>query len=152
MLFKHVSLRSSDTPNSAETFTPNNSENNRSWRQWRSSVYELAPRIKDIKDQTLYKIDRQQRYPNLDPILSGTVMPHCNRNSTRIQRRARQAGIKTRIGNHSMRATGITDYLKSDGTLEHAQTMAAHSSPRTTKLYDRRNDETALDEYEKVRI
>jgi hypothetical protein len=65
---------------------------------------------------------------------------------------ARQAGIKTRIGNHSMRATGITDYLKSDGTLEHAQTMAAHSSPRTTKLYDRRNDETALDEYEKVRI
>jgi site-specific recombinase XerD len=69
-----------------------------------------------------------------------------------IQRRARQAGIKTRIGNHSMRATGITDYLKSDGTLEHAQTMAAHSSPRTTKLYDRRNDETALDEYEKVRI
>lgn len=68
-----------------------------------------------------------------------------------IQRRARQAGIKTRIGNHSMRATGITDYLKSDGTLEHAQTMAAHSSPRT-KLYDRRNDETALDEYEKVRI
>jgi site-specific recombinase XerD len=69
-----------------------------------------------------------------------------------IQRRARQAGIKTRIGNHSMRATGITDYLKSEGTLEHAQTMAAHSSPRTTKLYDRRNDETALDEYEKVRI
>jgi hypothetical protein len=36
--------------------------------------------------------------------------------------------------------------------LEHAQTMAAHSSPRTTKLCDRRNDETALDEYEKVRI
>lgn len=69
-----------------------------------------------------------------------------------IQRRARQAGIKTRIGNHSMRATGITDYLKSEGTLEHAQTMAAHSSPRTSKLYDRRNDETALDEYDKVRI
>jgi len=69
-----------------------------------------------------------------------------------IQRRARQAGIETRIGNHSMRATGITDYLKSDGTLEHAQNMAAHSSPRTTKLYDRRNDEAALDEYEKVRI
>jgi hypothetical protein len=40
----------------------------------------------------------------------------------------------------------------SDGTLEHAQVMAAHSSPRTTKLYDRRSDETALDEYEKVRI
>lgn len=32
-----------------------------------------------------------------------------------IQRYARRAGIKTRICNHSMRATGITDYLKSDG-------------------------------------
>jgi hypothetical protein len=50
------------------------------------------------------------------------------------------------------RATGITDYLKSDGTLEHAQAMANHSSPRTTKLYDRRNDEASLDEYEKVGI
>lgn len=38
--------------------------------------FELAPRIKDIKDQTLYKIDRQQLYPNLDPILSGTIKPN----------------------------------------------------------------------------
>jgi len=51
-----------------------------------------------------------------------------------IQRRAKQAGIKTKIGNHSLRATGITDYLKSDGTLENAQAMANHSSPRTIKL------------------
>ena len=69
-----------------------------------------------------------------------------------LQRRARQAGIKTHIGNHSLRATGITDYLKSDGTLENAQQMANHSSPRTTKLYDRRNEETSLDEYERVGI
>ena len=69
-----------------------------------------------------------------------------------IQRRARQAGIETKIGNHSMRATGITDYLKNSGTLEHAQQMANHSSPRTTKLYDRRNDEVALEEYERVGI
>jgi site-specific recombinase XerD len=69
-----------------------------------------------------------------------------------IQRRARAAGIKTKVGNHSLRATGITDYFKSEGTLEHAQAMANHSSPRTTKLYDRRNDEASLDEYEKVGI
>jgi site-specific recombinase XerC len=69
-----------------------------------------------------------------------------------IQRRAKQAGIKTKVGNHSLRATGITDYLKSSGTLEHAQAMANHSSPRTTKLYDRRNDNLTLDEYEKVGI
>jgi site-specific recombinase XerD len=71
---------------------------------------------------------------------------------TMIQRRAKRAGIETRIGNHSLRATGITDYLKHGGTLEHAQQMANHSSPRTTKLYDRRADEASLEEYEKIRI
>jgi integrase/recombinase XerC len=50
------------------------------------------------------------------------------------------------------RATGITDYLKSDGTLEHAEAMANHSSPRTTKFYDRRGDEVSLDEYRRVGI
>ncbi len=43
--------------------------------------YELAPRIKDIKDQTLYKMDREQQYANLDPILSGTIKPHLIRNA-----------------------------------------------------------------------
>ncbi len=69
-----------------------------------------------------------------------------------IQRRAAAAGIATRIGNHTFRATGITAYLKNGGTLEHAQTIANHSSPRTTKLYDRRSDEISLDEVEKIRI
>ena len=55
------------------------------------------------------------------------------------------------IGNHSLRAASITDYLKSAGTLENAQQMKP-SSPRTTNLYDRRNDETSLDEHEKVGI
>jgi site-specific recombinase XerD len=69
-----------------------------------------------------------------------------------IQRRAKAAGIKTRIGNHTLRATGITAYLKNNGTLEHAQTLANHASPRTTKLYDRRSDEISRDEVEKIRI
>jgi site-specific recombinase XerD len=69
-----------------------------------------------------------------------------------IQRRAAAAGIATKIGNHTFRATGITAYLKNKGTLEHAQTIANHSSPRTTKLYDRRSDEISLDEVEKILI
>jgi hypothetical protein len=36
------------------------------------------------------------------------------------------------IGNHTFRATGITAYL--GGALEHAQTMAAHESPRTPSV------------------
>ncbi len=54
-----------------------------------------------------------------------------------IRRRAQAAGIKTKIGCHTFRATGITAYLENGGTLEHTQQVAAHESPRTTKLYDR---------------
>jgi integrase len=54
-----------------------------------------------------------------------------------IRRRAATAGIAAEIGCHTFRATGITAYLANGGALEHAQEMAAHESPRTTKLYDR---------------
>ena len=36
--------------------------------------------------------------------------------------------------------------------LEAAQHIANHESPRTTKLYDRRQDEISLDEVEKIAI
>jgi site-specific recombinase XerD len=54
-----------------------------------------------------------------------------------IRRRAAAACIAEEIGCHTFRATGITAYLANGGALEHAQEMAAHESPRTTKLYDR---------------
>jgi site-specific recombinase XerD len=69
-----------------------------------------------------------------------------------IERRTEGAGIETKIGNHSFRATGITAYLKGGGTLEKAASMANHASTRTTQLYDRRSDEVTLDEVERVGI
>ena len=69
-----------------------------------------------------------------------------------VRRRALAAGIETRIGNHSFRATGITTYLKNGGTLENAAAMANHASTRTTQIYDRRRDEISLAEVERVRI
>jgi site-specific recombinase XerD len=69
-----------------------------------------------------------------------------------IQRRAAELGMKGRIGCHTFRATGITAYLEAGGTLENAQAMAAHESPRTTKLYDRTGDEITLDEVERISI
>ena len=69
-----------------------------------------------------------------------------------IRRRAKAAGIMTLIGNHSFRATGITEYLKNGGKLEVAQQMANHESARTTGLYDRRNDQVSLDEVERIVI
>lgn len=67
-----------------------------------------------------------------------------------IRRRADAAGIQTKIGCHTFRATGITAYLKNGGRLEVAQQLAAHESSRTTGLYDRRGDEVSLDEVEKI--
>ena len=69
-----------------------------------------------------------------------------------IQRRAADLGARVRIGCHTFRATGITAYLEAGGTLENAQAMAAHESPRTTKLYDRTSDEITLDEIERIAI
>src|ERR1700738_162524 len=69
-----------------------------------------------------------------------------------IRRRTAEADLKGKLGCHVFRATGITAYLEAGGTLENAQAMAAHESPRTTKLYDRTGDEITLDEVERIGI
>jgi site-specific recombinase XerD len=69
-----------------------------------------------------------------------------------VGRRAEAADIRTRLGCHSFRATGITEYLRNGGRLEIAQQMANHESARTTGLYDRRQGQVTLDEIERVTI
>jgi site-specific recombinase XerD len=69
-----------------------------------------------------------------------------------IKRRGRAAGLPPGICCHTFRATGITDYLANGGTIEKAQAIAAHESPRTTKLYDRTSDAITLEEIERIRI
>jgi site-specific recombinase XerD len=69
-----------------------------------------------------------------------------------IRKRAAAAGIAAEIGCHTFRATGITAYLSNGGALEHAQEMAAHESPRTTKLYDRTKERLTQDEVERIRL
>jgi site-specific recombinase XerD len=67
-----------------------------------------------------------------------------------VRKRALAAGIMAPIGNHSFRATGITAYLANGGALEHAQAMAEHESPRTTKLYDRTKERLTQGEVERI--
>jgi integrase/recombinase XerD len=69
-----------------------------------------------------------------------------------IKRRAKAAGLPYSTCCHTFRATGITAYMQNGGTLEHAQKIAAHQSPRTTKLYDRTKDEISLDEVERIKF
>src|SRR5271170_1689730 len=79
--------------------------------------FELAPRIKDIKDQTLYKIDRQQHYGNLDPILSGTIKPHLIRNAWDETVRV-IASIEERIVSPSMVLQRLGSYARQNSVYQ----------------------------------
>jgi integrase len=63
-----------------------------------------------------------------------------------IRRRAADAGIKTKIGNHTLRATGITAYLKNGG--------ASRSPSRWLPMNRRapRGCMTAVEEVERIGI
>ena len=63
-----------------------------------------------------------------------------------IKRRAVAAGLPPSTCCHTFRATGVTAYLSNGGGLEHAQQIAGHASPKTTKLYDRTADTITVDE------
>ena len=72
---------------------------------------------------------------------------------------------KPSVKQHLAAIRQLFDYLVSGGSLpsnpagavrgpklEHAQQIAGHESPRSTKLYDRTQDEISLDEVERIRI
>lgn len=69
-----------------------------------------------------------------------------------VRKRALAAGLSEKVCCHTFRATGITAYLDNGGTIENAQAIAGHESPRTTKLYDRTGDHITLEEIERIRI
>lgn len=108
-------------------------------------AYLRAAGIGDDSKSPLFRtIDRQGR-------ITETGM---NRNDAlrMIKRRTRSVGLSAKVCCHTFRATGITAYLQNGGTVEKAQAIAAHESPRTTKLYDRTSDEITLDEIERIVI
>lgn len=89
----------------------------------------------------------------LDPSGKLTNRPMSRNDAFRmIKRRAAAIGLPEAVCCHTFRATGITAYLSNGGTIETAQAIAAHESPRTTKLYDRTPDDVTLDEIEKIQI
>jgi integrase len=77
--------------------------------------------MEDDKGPLFRTIGRDKGRP-----LTRTALPQANAYAM-IRRRGAAAGIKTKLGNHSFRATGITAYLKSGGTLEEAAAMRSAS-------------------------
>jgi site-specific recombinase XerD len=96
------------------------------------------------KDPLFRSVDKHRRL-TLNPITRVDVL-------RMIKRRADDVGLPSSTCCHTFRATGITAYLENGGTIENAQAIAAHESPRTTKLYDRTSDDITLDEVERIAI
>jgi integrase/recombinase XerD len=92
-------------------------------------------------------------FRSIDKHRTLTTRPmHRNDALRMIKRRAEAAGLSPSICCHTFRATGITAYLENGGRIEHAQAIACHESPKTTKLYDRTSDQISLDEIERIAI
>ncbi len=121
----------------------------RSWAHHRAEeaveAYLAAVRLDDDAKAPLFQsVDRVGRLSGR-PLGRRAVL-------AMIKRRAVAAGLSATTGCHPFRATGITAYLSNGGTLEHAQRIAGHASPKTTKLYDRTADAVSLDEIERIVI
>ncbi len=108
-------------------------------------AYLDAANIRDEKRSPLFRSVSKDRKITLNPMTRTDVL-------RMVKRRALAAGLPSSTCCHTFRATGITAYLENGGTIENAQAIAAHESPRTTKLYDRTGDEITLDEVERIAI
>ena len=85
---------------------------------------------------------------------AGGLSP-CRLSRVEVFRMIKRRGTAVELGEancHTFRATGITTYLFNGGTVERAQAIVAHESPRTTKLYDRTADEVTVEDIEKIGI
>ncbi|MDQ3920177.1 MAG: site-specific integrase [Acidobacteriota bacterium] len=108
-------------------------------------AYLEAAGIAGQKKSPLFRTINKSRQLTVSPMYRSDVL-------RMIKRRAEAAGLPASTCCHTFRATGITAYLENGGTIENAQAIAAHESPRTTKLYDRTKDEITLDEVERILI
>src|SRR5580693_4101353 len=108
-------------------------------------AYLEAAGIRDERKGPLFRSVDHKRKMTLNPMTRTDVL-------RMVKRRALAAGLPSSTCCHTFRATGITAYLENGGTIENAQAIAAHESPRTTKLYDRTSDEITLDEVERIAI
>ena len=69
-----------------------------------------------------------------------------------VKRRVKAAELGAAANCHTFRASGITAYLLNGGTLERAQAIAGHESPRTTQLYDRTADDITVEDIERIKV
>jgi TnpA family transposase len=73
--------------------------------------FQMAPRIKDIKDKTLYRFERGPSYDHLDPIIKGTIKTHLV-HATWDEIVRVMASIQTRRVSASLILTKLSSYAR----------------------------------------
>jgi integrase len=69
-----------------------------------------------------------------------------------MKRRLEDAGLPELFAPHSFRVTLVTDLLNQNVPLEDVQYLAGHSSPTTTRVYDRRRRKVTRNILERISI
>jgi site-specific recombinase XerD len=69
-----------------------------------------------------------------------------------MKRRLADAGLPELFSPHSFRVTVVTDLLNQNVPLEDVQYLAGHSSPTTTRVYDRRRRRVTRNTVERISI
>jgi integrase/recombinase XerD len=134
----------------------------RRWRRFHEKggkEHEMPARhqIEEAIDGYLTKASVENNQPLFQSVnksgaaLSGRALNRYNAWAA-IRKRARNAVFLTPVGCRTWRGTGVTVYLENGDRLEHAQQIAGHGSPRTTKLYDRTKDEITIGEVERIQL
>lgn len=89
--------------------------------------------------------DRKRKILTLAP-----YRPHLMRQM--MKRRLEDAGLPDLFSPHSFRVTVVTDLLNQNVPLEDVQYLAGHSSPTTTRVYDRRRRKVTRNIVERISI
>jgi integrase/recombinase XerD len=99
-----------------------------------------------VKDSPLFRsTTRRTKQLTVRPLTSKGV---CEL----VKRRLKDAGLPLRLSPHSFRVTAITDLLTQGVPLDDVQFLAGHASPRTTRLYDRRQKRVTRNIVERISI
>ncbi|MCA9047668.1 MAG: tyrosine-type recombinase/integrase [Planctomycetaceae bacterium] len=69
-----------------------------------------------------------------------------------LKRRLKDAELPTHYSPHSLRVMAVTDLLNQGVSLESVQFLAGHSDPRTTRLYDRRQQKVTRNLVERISV
>jgi integrase/recombinase XerD len=113
-------------------------------------AYIEAAGIADDRKGILFRTGRGRRGEAL------SALPMTQADAWRmVRRRAAAAGITAPIGCLPAIPSGrpaSPPIWRTAARLEHAQAMAAHESPRTTKLYDRTRERLTREEVERIRL